>query len=406
MAQAGIPYSITNVAEPIQTVAGANIGSTNGAPGVQVLDDLDNPVTNTPVTVSVSANSFAGGTTNLFSDTNGIVRFTNLVLTKAQSGYRLIFAASNSITSTSAPFPVVPAAPDFAQVTTQPSSSNVYGSPVGGFPTVTVYDIFTNAIRNGTGIRVTISSNGFRAGSATNLSTDPNGQVVFSNLVPAAVGTGYTLTFDTQAAGVDSTNSASFNVSPRELTIGGTFTASSRAYNGSNNATISSSNLTLLTPVTNDIVSLNAIATFPQTTVGTNLVVSLTGSTLTGASAGNYTLNTSSAPTAQATISNKFLSITGSFGVSNRVYDGTTGAVIAPNNLVLSGVEAADSGVVQLVPAANFSRATIGSNIQHKPGPSSRKAQRACHQRAGLFDPEGQREDKEKGREHESRQFC
>jgi hypothetical protein len=49
--------------------------------------------------------------------------------------------------------------------------------------------------------------------------------------------------------------------------------------------------------------------------------------------------------------------------------------------------------------------ATIGSNIQHKPGPSSRKAQRACHQRAGLLDPEGQREDKEKGREHEVDNF-
>jgi hypothetical protein len=186
---------------------------------------------------------------------------------------------------------------------------------------------------------------------------------VFSNLVPAAVGTGYTLTFDTLAAGVDNTNSAAFDVSPRELTIGGTFTAASRAYNASNNATISSSNLSLLTPVTNDVVTLNAVATFPQTTVGTNLVVSLTGSTLAGASAGNYTLNTAGAPTAQATISNKFLSITGSFGVSNRPYDGTNTATIAPNNLGLSGVVAADLNVVQIVPAANFSRATIGAGI-------------------------------------------
>jgi len=363
-AGAGIPNSFSNVTQPIQTVAGAIVGGTN-APGVRVLDVWNNPVTNTPVTVAPDSESFASGITNVFTDTNGIASFTNLVLTKAQSGYQLVYSASNGITSTSAPFPVVAAAPARSEITVQPSNS-IYGSPVPGFPSVTVYDQYTNAVRNGVGIRATISANGFRAGSTTNLSTDANGQVVFSNLVPSAVGTNYTITFDTQSAGVANTNSASFDVAPLELTIGGSFAANNKSYNGSNNATIGTNALSLVAPLSGDDVNLAAVATFSQATIGTNLLVSLTNSSLTGSATNNYTLSFAGAPTDTADITAAELNIGGSFASANKTYNGSNDAVISTNALVLvtpAPVDNGDTNRLRLEAVAVFSQIAAGNGI-------------------------------------------
>ena len=363
-AGAGIPSSLGNVAEPIQTVAGAIIGGTN-APGVQVLDVWNNPVTNTPVTVAPDSEAFASGITNVLTDTNGVARFTNLVLTKAQSGYRLVYAASNGISSTSAPFPVVAAAPARSEITVQPSNS-IYGSPVPGFPTLVVYDQYTNAVRNGVGIRATISANGFRSGSTTNLSTDANGRVVFSNLVPGAAGTNYMIAFDTQSAGVDDTNSASFDVAQLGLTIGGSFAANNKAYDGSNNATIGTDALSLVTPLSGDDVNLAAVATFSQATIGTNLLVSLTNSSLTGSATNNYTLSFAGAPTDTADITASPLTIGGSFASENKTYNGSNNAVISTNALVLvtpAPVDQGDTNRLRLEAVAVFSQAGAGTNV-------------------------------------------
>ncbi len=363
-AGAGIPSSLGNVAEPIQAVAGAIIGGTN-APGVQVLDVWNNPVTNTPVTVAPDSEAFTSGITNVLTDTNGVARFTNLVLTKAQSGYRLVYAASNGISSTSAPFPVVAAAPARSEITVQPSNS-VYGSPVPGFPTLVVYDQYTNAVRNGVGIRATISANGFRSGSTTNLSTDANGRVVFSNLVPGEAGTNYIIAFDTQSAGVNDTNSASFDVAQLGLTIGGSFAANNKAYDGSNNATIGTDALSLVTPLSGDDVNLAAVATFSQATIGTNLLVSLTNSSLTGSATNNYTLSFAGAPTDTADITASPLTIGGSFASENKTYNGSNNAVISTNALVLvtpAPVDQGDTNRLRLEALAVFSQAGAGTNV-------------------------------------------
>jgi hypothetical protein len=56
---------------------------------------------------------------------------------------------------------------------------------------------------------------------------------------------------------------------------------------------------------------------------------------LSGANAGNYTLSLTGAPTTLANISQRTLTIGGSFEVSNKEYDGTASATVASNSLTL-----------------------------------------------------------------------
>ena len=73
-----------------------------------------------------------------------------------------------------------------------------------------------------------------------------------------------------------------------------------------------------------DVVTLSGgTATFADKNVGTGKTVTLTGATLGGDDAGNYTL--SAAPiTTTANITPK--TVTGSFASANKTYDGTTDA--------------------------------------------------------------------------------
>ncbi|MFA5390814.1 MAG: YDG domain-containing protein, partial [Candidatus Omnitrophota bacterium] len=92
------------------------------------------------------------------------------------------------------------------------------------------------------------------------------------------------------------------DITAKELTIGGTFTADNKVYDGNTTATIKTNDLTLVTKIGEDVVCLSAVAVFADKTVGTAKVVSLTGSTLTGDDAGNYSLSLVGAPTTTANI--------------------------------------------------------------------------------------------------------
>ena len=98
--------------------------------------------------------------------------------------------------------------------------------------------------------------------------------------------------------------STTANITPRELTIGGTFTAADKEYDGTNATTISENNLMLITPVTGDnVMFTNVVAEFESADVGENITVSITTAELDGVDKGNYTLSLASAPTTTATIS-------------------------------------------------------------------------------------------------------
>jgi trimeric autotransporter adhesin len=153
-----------------------------------------------------------------------------------------------------------------------------------------VYDGTTAATLNGSGAglsgvvgsdNVTLNSTGYTASFASK--TVANGvAVTVSNLaLGESAAVNYTLT---QPA------SLTANITPKALTVTG-LSANSKIYDGTNAATLIGSPA-LNGVVLGDTISFSgtAIGSFATKGVGAGIAVNVTGLTLTGASAGNYTL--------------------------------------------------------------------------------------------------------------------
>ena len=103
-----------------------------------------------------------------------------------------------------------------------------------------------------------------------------------------------------------------------------------------------------------------ATSTFADAKVGTGKSVNISGLSLSGSAAGNYTLTQ---PTAQATITSAGLTVTG-ITAANKVYDGTTTATINTSSASLTGVIPIDAGNVALLTAGatgSFVDANVGT---------------------------------------------
>jgi hypothetical protein len=118
-----------------------------------------------------------------------------------------------------------------------------------------------------------------------------------------------------------------------------------KTYNGTTVATLAAGNYQLSGIIAGDIVSLNnpAVGTYSTKDVGTLKTVSVSGLALSGASAGNYQLasTTISAPIGQ--IIPKALALSGLSVPSSKVYDGTT-AVAVSGSAALGASEAPGGG--------------------------------------------------------------
>ena len=226
----------------------------------------------------------------------------------------------------------------------------------------------------------TISSNnvvlaGVLAGDASNVKLSTNGYV--ANFVSPNVGTGIGVT----VSGLTLTGSAAGNytlsqptglsnsITALGVTISSGITANGKPYDGTTAATISSNNVVLAGVLVGDVsnvkLSTNGyVANFVSPNVGTGIGVTVSGLTLTGSAAGNYTL---SQPTG---LSNNItaLGVTISSGITanGKPYDGTTAATITSNNVVLAGVLAGDVSNVKLSTngyVANFVSPNVGTGI-------------------------------------------
>jgi hypothetical protein len=163
----------------------------------------------------------------------------------------------------------------------------------------------------------------------------------------------YTLSLSNSPA----TNAA---ITAKVLTVGGSFAASNKPYDGTSNATISTNSLTLTGIINSDNVSLNPSVSFSDNKVGNAKTVALNGnSNLSGTSSGNYALSLTGAPTTSANITAKELTITGTFTAFDKVRDGNTNASIYNNSLKLSGVIGNEN--VTLNPAVTFADASAGT---------------------------------------------
>ncbi|OTG98101.1 hypothetical protein B9T24_01675 [Acinetobacter sp. ANC 4654] len=187
-----------------------------------------------------------------------------------------------------------------------------------------VYDGTTNAVVQGS-----LNPNDVIAGD--NVTVGGTGQFVDKN-----AGQGKVVNASSSLMGTDAGNyelitneSVTANISKKDIT--GTITAQDKVYDGTTNATVNGS---LNGVITGDQVNLNAQGQFADKNAGQGKDVNVSGS-LSGADAGNYTINSNT--TAQANIAKK--QIAGAITAQDKVYDGTTNATV---NGSLNGVITGD----------------------------------------------------------------
>src|SRR5581483_10061594 len=185
-----------------------------------------------------------------------------------------------------------------------------------------VYDGTTAATLSGTAIVNSLGNDVVSVGGT--------GAAVFASKnvgtgIPVTV-SGYTL------SGADASNytlveptGLAANITAAQLAISG-LTANNKVYDATTGATLSGT--ALVSALGNDVVSLGGTGTavFGNKNVGTGKAVTVSGYTLTGADAGNYTLVEPTNLTANITAANLAI---GGLTANNKVYDATTGATLS-----------------------------------------------------------------------------
>lgn len=142
---------------------------------------------------------------------------------------------------------------------------------------------------------------------------------------------------------------------PKEVTITG-ITTSSKVYDGTTTAILSGGAINGLLP-NNHVSLISGTGTFDNKNAGTAKSVTISGYSISGTDAQNYTLNTQpSGVTADITL--KALTVTG-LSIADKVYDGTTAATISGG--MLSGLITSDD-VTMISGTIAFSDKNAGSN--------------------------------------------
>src|SRR5207247_541566 len=145
------------------------------------------------------------------------------------------------------------------------------------------------------------------------------------------------------------------NITTKALTVTG-ITANNKVYDGTTNATLNVASAALVGVASGDSVTLNtgsAAGAFANANVGTGKSVTVSGLTLSGVDAANYTL-TQPSTTANITAA----TATGSITANNKTYDSTTAATIATRTL--SGVIGSDD-VSLTGGTATFANKNVGN---------------------------------------------
>jgi trimeric autotransporter adhesin len=289
------------------------------------------------------AYSFAGSNKLAFS-TNGPV---TLQLTASATGFNsqtiTLTNVNNTDTFTGEDFTLTPAV--VGTTTTIASSPNpsVFGSSVIFTATVTRVSgsntpSGTVAIKEGTTTLCTTGSLSGSGGTATASCSIASLSVAGSPHTINAVYGG-----DTNFTASTSTTPVSQAVTTKALTVTG-ITANNKLYDGTTSATLNTAGATLNGFVNGDTqgstVTLNttgASASFADKSVGTGKTVTISSLTISGPNASNYSLTQ---PTTTANITGTTVTVT--FSAADKIYDGTTAAVIS-SCTVATGKASGDS---------------------------------------------------------------
>jgi hypothetical protein len=156
----------------------------------------------------------------------------------------------------------------------------------------------------------------------------------------------------------NTTATTTANITARPLVV--TITASNKIYNASVTATVSYAD----NRVSGDLFTVSGSATFDDKTAASGKTVTATGIAITGTDAANYSHNTTATTT--AAITQRTLTVTGSFTLTSRQYDATTNAtnqVTVPVSAGLSDVQSGDDTTLDGTPTFTFAQANVGNNI-------------------------------------------
>lgn len=171
--------------------------------------------------------------------------------------------------------------------------------------------------------------------------------------------TGYTISgSDAANYNLSQPSGLTVNITACPLTITG-LSGSNKVYDATINAPITGT--AVLTPKQgSDIVNISAVGTgaFANKSIGTSKPITVTGYTITGLDAGNYTLTQPTGLTASITAAP--LTITGLSGV-NKVYNASVNATLT-GTATLNGKQGSDLVYFTGTPVATFATKVIGTN--------------------------------------------
>ena len=304
--------------QPANTTAGSTMA--NVVVQLQSASGINVPTNGVSVTLTLSANSFASGTTTLTTDANGAVTFNNLVINTATTGYTITAAATGLTSGTSSSFNITAGAVTAAQstVTASPGSVTADGTTTSTV-TVTLKDAFSNPVSGKTVSLAKNSGPGTPTISAASGSSSASGVVTFT-VKSTTAGTDVFAATDvtdsnlaiTQTAGVVFTPGAAaklvFSQQPATTVAGTAISPAVTVYvedangnvvtNNSSSVTIGSSTTGFTGGSTLTVAAVNGVATFSAvdpTTAGTANTLTASDGALTGATSNSFTVNAAAA---------------------------------------------------------------------------------------------------------------
>jgi hypothetical protein len=199
-----------------------------------------------------------------------------------------------------------------------------------GFATATFNTSFASLVGK-VGSEVVTLNSGSAAGAFTDKNVGTGKTVTVSGLTISGTDAGnYTLTQPTTTA----------NITAKALTVSG-ITGVNKEYNGNITANLNTGSASLVGVIGGDTVNLvviSAAGTFADKNVGTGKTVTVSGLTISGANAGNYTLTQ---PTTTANITAKPITING-VTAANKEYDGNANALLNTGSTSFVGVIGGD----------------------------------------------------------------
>ncbi|WP_408585138.1 YDG domain-containing protein [Paraburkholderia tropica] len=152
------------------------------------------------------------------------------------------------------------------------------------------------------------------------------------------------------------------NITPAPLTISGAV-ANNKVYDSTTTATVNSTGATLAGVLGSDNVTLasgSATGQFATANAGTNIQVTASGFTLTGAQAGNYTVSQPSNLLANITPAPLTVTITGN---PIKAYDGTTSVTLGASDFAVTGFVGNQSATVTQTASSGYFSPNVGTNI-------------------------------------------